>query len=181
MSWAEAFGLYGVDVSSPGVADYARGAVIQQRVAEGWSANAILGELSNNGLGIRRSQGLALVRNEYARQQASSTINQVGVDYTTGELLPSTPPENWTGEYTHRVAVTYRVPDDQGNYELHTRYLSVVAGTPLSPLAATNAALDIMEEEPEPGGTPRLPKVSGVLATQMAGVWYRTGRTGHTT
>jgi hypothetical protein len=100
------------------------------------------------------------------------------VDFTTGTVLPSEPPENWTGRYVHQVTVTYRTRDTEGNYELHTRTLGVKSSTPLSPMAASNAALDIMEEEPEPGGTPRLPDVAGVLSTQLTGVWYDTLRQG---
>ena len=176
MSWTEAFGLYGVDVSAPGVADYSRGAIIQYGVGQGWSANRILGELTGAGVGVRRSHGLELVRAAAERTAADTTVNQLGIDYSSGTVLPGNPPANWTGQYTHRVGVTYRTVDEDGRYELHTRYLSVVAAEPLTPLAATNAALDIMEEEPEPGGTPRLPAVSGVLTTQMTSVFYRTSR-----
>jgi hypothetical protein len=43
-------------------------------------------------------------------------------------------------------------------------------------MAASNSALDIMEEEPEPGNTPRLPTTAGVLSTQLTGIWYDTSR-----
>lgn len=163
-----------MDVSAPGVADYSRGAIISYGVGQGWSANRILAETTAAGVGIRRSQGLELVKAEQGRQGQAPSAAALGVDYTTGSILPGAPPENWTGQYVHQVTVTYRVTNEEGAYELHTRTLGVKSGVPLTPMAASNAALDIMEEEPEAGATPRLPMTTGVLTTQLTGVWYDT-------
>jgi hypothetical protein len=176
MSWSDAFGLYGVDVGAPGVADYARGAIISYGVGQGWSNNRVQREVRAAGLGISVGQLDPMVRAERSRQAQAATSSQLGVDYSTGQILPGTPPANWTGQYVHQVTVTYRTKDEAGAYELHTRTMGIKSSLPLSPMAASNAALDIMEEEPEPGGTPRLPDVSGVLTTQLTGAWYDTLR-----
>jgi hypothetical protein len=127
-------------------------------------------------VGIRRSQGLDIVRAEQERQGAALTSAQLGVDYSTGAILQGQPPADWTGQYVHQVTVTYRTHDTEGNYELHTRTLGVKSTEALSPMAAVNSALDIMEEEPEAGKTPRLPTTAGVLTAQLSGVWYDTNR-----
>jgi len=160
------------------VADYARGAIISYGVGQGWSNNRVQREVQSAGLGISVGQLDPMVRAERDRQAAALTSAQLGVDYSSGQLLPGTPPENWTGQYVHETTVTYRTRDEEGNYALHTRVLHTKADQPLTPAQASSSALDIMEEEPEPGQTPRLPITADVLTTQLTGVWYDTVRAG---
>ena len=176
MSWLEALTDYGADVGNPGVAAYTRGAIIQYRVGQGWSAGSIMRELRVNGLGIRNEQGLSLIRAEQARQSVGLTGAQIGVDYTTGELLPGAPPDNWTGQYVHQVTVTSRERLPDGSYVLHARTMGIVAGQPLSPLGATQSALEQMTQAPTEGEEPTGPQLSDILTTELTGVWYRTGR-----
>jgi hypothetical protein len=176
MSWVEAFGLYGVDTSTPGVADYARGAIIQYRVAQGASNNAIQRELSANRLGISVGQLDPMIRAERARQNAASSAAELGVDYNSGTILPGQPPANWTGQYVHQVTLTYRTRNANGDYELGWRTMGVKAGVALTPMAATGSVLDMMDETSDMPDTLKLPPTASVLTTQLTGVWYDTAR-----
>lgn len=171
MSWVEAFGLAGVDVSSPGVADYSRGAIIQYGVGQGWSQNRIEAELRSAGVGLTAMQQRNMIQAEQARQGASATSAQLPVDYSTGELLGAEPPANWTGQYVHQVTMTYREGAGPGIYELHTRTMGIKSSVPLSPWQASDASLGLLEQNPE---SPNLPQQAQVLATQLTGVWYDT-------
>jgi hypothetical protein len=174
VSWVEAFGLAGVDVSSPGVADYTRGAIAQWGVGQGMSANAILGEFRNAGVGIQRQQGLELVRGEQERQSTSGTSVQLGMDYSTGELVGAEPPVNWTGQYVHQVTLIYREKVGDNAYELHDRTVALKSSVPLTPSQAIEAAYDYWTPEPGEPGTPNAPDLSQAIMTQLTGVWYDT-------
>lgn len=174
MSFLEALEPYGLDFSAPGAATMARGLIIANRVGLGWSNNAIQRELSSNGLGISVGQLDPMVRAERARQAAGPTANQLGVDYSTGELLPGVAPDNWTGQYVHQVTTTYRTKDTDGNFQLHTKTMWVKANDPLTPNEAAGDVLDILTAEPEEGEEPTGPELSQVLTTTLTGVWYDT-------
>jgi hypothetical protein len=176
MSWSGFFADYGLDASDPGVSSYVRGAIIQDLVGEGASANSIIGVLQGEGISVRRQTALQMIKAEQERQQAGGTSAQLGIDYSTGELLPGEPPANWTGQYVHQVTATYRTMGENGAYELHIATKGIKSSIALTPLQATNAAMDIFETPPEEG-VPRSPNViagQDVLSYQLTGVWYDT-------
>jgi hypothetical protein len=172
VSFIDALTDYGADPSIPGVASYTRGAIIQARVAQGWSIGSIKAELGTNSLSIRDTQMSALIRAEQARQATGTSAAQIGVDYATGELLPSEPPDFWTGNYVHKVTLTTRSLRSDGSYQLSTTTQAVKSGVPLSAEDATSDALNQMMQEPEDGEEPTGPDLSQVLTTQLSGVWY---------
>jgi hypothetical protein len=174
MSWVEAYGLAGIDVSIPGVQDFTRGAIVQWGVGQGLSGNAILQTMSDVGVGLQRTQGLALVSAERERRGASLTSAQLNVDYSTGSILDATPPFNWTGEYVHQVTVTYREKVADNTFELHTRTVGIKAGAPLTPFAAIEGAMNYLSALPDDPESPNLPERSQVILSQLTGVWYDT-------
>jgi hypothetical protein len=174
MSWVEAFGLGGVDVSNPGVADYSRGAIIQWGVGQGFSQNRIESELRGAGVGIQASVQRGLIQAEQARQGASLESTQLAMDYSTGTLLGGVTPENWTGQYVHQVTMTYQEQTGPRAYELHDRTVGLKSSVPLTPSQAIEAAFDIITPEPGEPGTPNAPDLSQVIMSQLTGVWYDT-------
>lgn len=174
MAWIEAFDLAGVDISSPGVADYTRGAIVQWGVGQGWSQNRIESELRNNGVGLQASAQRQLIQAEQERQQAGPGATQLGIDYSTGELLMPEPPETWTGQYVHQVTMTTRMREDDGSYTLSTRTVGIKASTPLTPSQAVNAAFDVITPQPGETGSPDSPAPGDVILSQLTGIWYDT-------
>lgn len=174
MAWIEAFDLAGVDISSPGVADYARGAIIQWGVGQEWSQNRIEAELRNNGVGLQATQQRKLIQAEQDRQDARLTSTQLSVDYSTGELIAPEPPANWTGQYVHQVTMTTRSLEDDGSYTLSTRTVGIKASTPLTPSQAVNAAFDVITPQEGETGSPDSPAPGDVVLSQLTGIWYDT-------
>lgn len=174
MAWIEAFDLAGVDISSPGVADYTRGAIVQWGVGQGWSQNRIEAELRNNGVGLQASVQRNLIQAEQARVQAGPGSAQLGIDYSSGELLAPEPPANWTGQYVHQVTFTTRTLQDDGSYELNDRTVGVKSSIPLTPAQAVNAGFDVISQAPaSETGTPS-PTLQNVVLSQLTGIWYDT-------
>jgi len=174
VSWVEAFNLAGVDVSTPGVADYTRGSIITWGVSQGWSNNRIQREISSLGIGISVGQLDPMVRAERSRQGANLTSTQLGMDYSAGSLVAPEPPDNWTGQYVHQVTMVYREAVGANQYELHTRTVGLKSSVPLTPSQATQAAFDIMTPELGEPGTPDMPDMAQVLTSQLTGIWYDT-------
>lgn len=172
MSWVDAINDYGADLSIPGVEQYVRGSIIQARVAQGWSQGSIRAELSTNDVGIRAEQANALIQAERLRQATGTTAAQIGVDFSTGELLPSEPPDFWTGQYVHKVTITYRTMNTDGSYKLGITTQAVKSNVTLSAEDASADALAQMMQEPEDGEEPTGPDMSQILTTQLSGVWY---------
>ena len=177
MSWLETLGdLASLGGISGAAHSYLRGQIITQAVRAGASANSILKALSGYGLGIRRTQGLAMVRGEQARQLAGATANQISATDSLGQLLGTTPPANWTGRYMHQVTVTYRTRTPEGDYQLHTRTLGIKSTELLSPETATQGALDIMNTGALTAEEGAYPLPSDILTSAMTGIWYDTQR-----
>ena len=178
MSWVEAFDLGGIDVSSPGVADYTRGAIIQWGVQQGLSNSAIYRELRSVDLGF--SVGIAgpMVREERDRQGTALESTQLAVDYSTGTLLAATPPDNWNGQYVHKVTSIFRTSLGGTEYELNDRTVSIKSSVPLTPTQAINAAYDVWSTQEVGEDTPDAPDMSNALVTQLRGVWYDTDKPG---
>jgi hypothetical protein len=174
MAWIEAYGLAGVDVSTPGVADYTRGAIAQWGVGQGLSGNQILNLFQDNGVGIRRSLGQSLIATEQQRQAAHLTSTELAVDYSTNSILGGSVPENWNGQFVHQVTMTYRETVASGSYELHTRTVGIKAGTPLTPFSAIEAARNVITPQPGETGSPDMPLPDQVLMSQLTGTYYDT-------
>lgn len=178
MSWVEAFDLGGVDVSSPGVADYTRGAIIQWGVQNGLSHSAIQREISGLGIGFSAGQLLPMIREEEDRQGTALESTQIGVDYSTGTLLASTPPDNWNGQYVHKVTAIFRTSLGGNQYDLNPRTVSIKSSVPLTSFQAQNAAYDLWSTQTSGEDTPDAPDMSNALVTQLRGVWYDTDKPG---
>ena len=151
---------------------YLRGVIIQTAVGQSASANSILSALSGNGLGIRRAQGLQLVSAEQQRQAAGATSSRLALDSSSSQLLGTTPPANWTGQYIHQVTATYRTRDAEGNYIMNTRTLGIKSTTALTPADAMQAATDIMTSSIPAEEEGNYPLPSDVLSMSLTGVWY---------
>ena len=175
MSWAGFLSeLDALDISSGPAASYVRGQVITVGVREGQSANSIVNGLSALGVGVRRQQALALIREETDRQAAGATAAQLDLTQPIDELLSATPPPNFTGQYIHQVAITFRTRDEEGNYMLNSITRGIKAATVLTPEEAVNAALQIVTDNPEP--TEDSPPISpdSILSAELSGAWYAT-------
>lgn len=178
MSWVEAFDLGGIDVSSPGVADYTRGAIIQWGVGQGLSNQAIYRTIRSVDLGISVGQLGPMVRAERDRQGTALSSTQLGVDYNSGTLLAATPPDNWNGQYVHKVVMTTRESLGGNEYVLNERTTAIKSSAPLTPMQAVNAAMDYWTPVPGQPQTPNAPDLSQALVTQLRGVWYDTDQPG---
>jgi hypothetical protein len=133
------------NLGSEGAESYSRGAIIGYAVRNGISANATMGMLRQAGVGFRESQ-VSEIYGAYKDQiAASSGANALDFDSNTGELLPGTPPANWTGQYVHQVTANFRTRDDEGNYQINYRTFGIKASETLSPFDAMNAAMQIVD------------------------------------
>lgn len=173
MTWEETLnelaGLTGIPYQAR---SYVRGVIITQAVRAGASANRILSTLANYGMGIRRDQGLQLVAEERDRQAAGATAVQLDLNTPVSELLGATPPPNWTGQYVHQIAYTYRETDEDGKYLLHTRTFDIKSATVLTPSDAIAAANDIISQSPQDEEGSFTFNPSDVVSTALSGAWY---------
>lgn len=171
-SLQELIGLGGIPNAAR---SYVRGEAIRYLTAAGHSANSILSQLSSAGLGIRRQQGLQMIAAERERVASAASAPQLALGSSTGQLLGTAPPENWTnGKYVHQVTITYRTRDAEGNYLLHQRTVGLKSTSVLTGEQANAGALDIVATNPS-GEDGRYPMgVSDVLATTLTGIYYDT-------
>jgi len=174
MSWqsliADAFGGGAVPDAAQ---SYVRGAVISEGVRAGASANSILLHLIGQGIGVRRTQGLAIIRQEQARQAAGSTANALDLSQPVSSILAADTPGGFTGNYVHQVAITYRTRDEEGNYMLNTVTRAIASPTILSPEEAVSAATEMITSNPSPTeGTPEVMPESIMMAS-LSGAWYQ--------
>jgi len=152
---------------------YVRGVVISEGVRAGASANAILLHLVGHGIGVRRTQGLAIVRQEQARQAAGATANALDLSQPVSSILAANAPGGFTGNYVHQVAITYRTRDEEGNYMLNTVTRAISSPTVLSPEEAVSAATEMITTNPAPTeGTPEVLPESIMMAS-LSGAWYQ--------
>lgn len=166
--------LSGVISAHAAAASYIRGVVIGQAVRAGASANSILNSLTGAGLGIRRTQGLALVREEVARQALGATSAQINLAQPIDESVLGGAPAGWNGQIIHQVSVVYRTRDEEGNYLLHTRTLGIKSSTVLTPEEAIVAAQSILTQTAEPGASTYIVDPGSVLSMSLSGAWYDT-------
>ena len=176
VSWLGDLGALQDTLGSEGAETYARGAILNYGARAGYSANATLGMLRQAGVGFRRQDALATFRGIKAQIAAGQTAAMIPVDATTGEILPGTPPDNWTGRYVHQVTATFRSRQEDGTYAVTQRSLGLLSGQPLSPGEAARAALGILETPVGEDSEERYPGVGDVLSLQLTGAWYQTRR-----
>ena len=171
-SLQELIGLGGIPNAAR---SYVRGAAIDYLTRAGASANSILSQLSAAGLGIRRNQGLAMIKNVRQQQASAAVAPQLALTSSTGQLLGTAPPANWTnGKFVHQVTMTYRTRDAEGNYVLHQRTIGLKSSQVLTGEQAINGALGVISQGAG-GEESRYPMaVADVLATNLTGVWYDT-------
>lgn len=174
MSYLAGEGLTEDILSSPGAQSYARGQIIGAGARAGESGASVLGSLRAFDLGLRTQDFYDVWRAVRAQVGAALSATQLSVDVTTGEILPGTPPTNWTGQYVHQVTATFRTRDDEGNYELHQRTLGIKSTNALSPFEAAQAAMGILEtpvDEDDEGG---YAESGDLMSLQLTGAWYDT-------
>jgi len=174
MSWqsliADAFGGGAVPTASE---SYVRGQVISQGIRAGASANSILLHLINHNIGVRRTQGLAIIRQEQARQAAGATANALDLSQPVSSILAADTPAGFTGNYIHQVSIVYRTRDEEGNYMLNSIYRAVSSPTILTPEEATQAGINIVTSNPSPTrGTPEV-KPESIMMAGLSGAWYQ--------
>jgi hypothetical protein len=110
------------------------------------SANRILQIANDAGLAVRRSDGLALIRN--ARQQVSTRpyISSVGLDKLPNPARFATPAYQMNDNYHYLVRVDGVDPETG---ERTTRYVTVASETVLTKQAALDTAGAYIETDPE--------------------------------
>lgn len=178
MSWLETLGEVAALGGVPSAArSYVRGQLISAGVRAGQSANEIIRGLRSVGAGFQRTQALSAIRAESARQMAGATSAQVDLTLPVDQLLGTAAPENWTGQFVHQVAVTWRERDEEGNYSMHAVTKAIKSSQLLTPGEAVAGVYDIMTQNPEApqGGTPGIDP-SSIVAMSLSGVWYDTQR-----
>lgn len=174
MSFLAGEGLDESVLSSPGAATYARGAIIGAGARSGESGQSVLNVLRAFGLGFRTEDFYQTWNAVKAQLAANQTATALNVDTTTGEILPGTPPENWTGQYVHQVTATFRTRDDEGNYELRQRTLGIKSTIALSPFEAAQSALGIMETPSDDETEGGYGESGDLMTMQLTGAWYDT-------
>lgn len=178
MSWTEDFSGLTATLGAPGAVDYARGAIIGAGISAGASANSVLRALRSAGIGFRRESFLETWAGLKAQAEINQTANALPVDSATGQLLPGTPPENWTGQYVHQVTATFRTRLTDGTYEISQRPMGIVDTQPLTPFEAAQATMNILETPVTDEDEDRYPRAADVLSLTLTGAWYRTTRGG---
>jgi hypothetical protein len=162
------------DLSTQGGVAYARGAIIQAGVREGYSIGSVVQAL--HGYGVSFSAG-QVSQTYHAYEEvlaAGQSAAQLSVDADTGEVLGGTPPDNWTGQYVHQVTATFRARTSSGAYELRTRTLGIKSSELLSPEDAVNAAQSVIETPVEEDDEDTYGGVGDLLSSNLSGVWYAT-------
>ncbi len=175
MSWSEDWSSLSDLADEGGATAYARGAILSAGARAGASIASVTRALRSAGIGYRAEQVSATygtIRQAYA---AGRTASALALDSSTGQLLPSDVPANWTGQYVYRSTAIFRTRDEQGNYSLESRAMSVKSSVLLTPWEISQQVLGIMETPPEPGTTTELPDISDLLSTSLTGAWYDTG------
>jgi hypothetical protein len=162
------------DLSTQGGVAYARGAIIQAGVREGYSIGSVTQALQGYGVSFTGSQ-VSQTYHAYEEVLAQGqSAAQLSVDASTGEVLGGNPPDNWTGQYVHQVTATFRARTSSGQYELRTRTLGIKSSELLSPEDAVNAAQSVIETPIDEDDEDTYGGVGDLLSSNLSGVWYAT-------
>lgn len=162
------------DTSTEGAVSYARGAIIQAGVNEGYSIGSVRLALAGYGVSFSSSQVSAIYNNLAGIREANQTAMSLPVDVTTGEIFAGEPPDNWTGSYVHQITATFRARAETGGYELRTRTMGIKSTTILSPEDAWAAAQSIFETPVEGDDTDNYGGIGNLLTGSLTGAWYDT-------
>jgi hypothetical protein len=164
------------DLSTQGGMAYARGAIIQAGVREGYGIGSVTQALQGYGVSFTGSQ-VSQTFHAYEEILAQGqTAAQLSVDADTGEILGGNPPDNWTGQYVHQVTATFRARTSSGAYELRTRTLGIKSSELLSPEDAVNAAQSVIETPVGEDDEDTYGGIGDLLLSHLTGVWYGTSR-----
>jgi hypothetical protein len=162
------------DLSTEGGMAYARGAIIQAGVREGYSIGSVTQALQGYGVSFSRGQ----ISQQYHAYEdivaAGQSAAQLSVDASTGEVLGGNPPEDWTGQYVHQVTATFRARTSSGEYELRTRTMGIKGSTILTPDEASQAALGIIETPIDEEDEDTYGSAGDLLSLSLTGAWYDT-------
>jgi hypothetical protein len=157
-----------------GAESYTRGALIGYGVRAGLTQTATMDLLRQANVGFRTQQ-FGQIYNDYRYQiAAGATAAALDFDSNTGELLPGSPPANWTGQYVHQVTATFRTRNQEGEYELAQRTLGIKASDTLTPYEAIQEAMGVIETAPLLGDEDRYPRAQDLLTMTLTGAWYDT-------
>jgi len=119
------------------------GTVVRQGLNEGLPANQILSGLSESGIGIRRANGLALVRD--IRASIAATEAAAGLDPLT-QIPAQTIGQVSTGRqgvYRSNVTMRFRGPAVNGERMIESSTFTITSDSVLRPIDVINAARDI--------------------------------------
>jgi hypothetical protein len=171
-------GPYGddFDLSTQGGVAYARGAIIQAGVREGYGIGSVVQALQGYGISFRGEQVSQTYHAYEEVLAAGQSAAQLSVDADTGEVLGGNPPDNWTGQYVHQVTATFRARTSSGTYEMRSRPLGIKSPVLLSPEEAVNAAQTIIEAPVDEEDEDRYGGIGDLLVSNLTGVWYDTPR-----
>lgn len=168
------FGSDLFDLSTEGGNAYARGAIIQAGVSEGYSIGSVRTALSGYGVSFAGSQvsdayyGLS---EALGREGPPASISLS----STGDMMPTgPPPDTWTGQYVGQVTATFRSRTEAGGYELRTRTFGVISDEPMSGFDATQNAMQIIESPIDEENADTYGSVGDLLTLNVTGAWYRT-------
>lgn len=162
------------DLSTEGAMAYTRGAILQAGAEEGYSLGSVRNALAGYGIDYEE----VWLRNAYngvadiVGNRPAAT--ELSIDTSTGEILSGSPPDNWTGQYVHQVTGQFRAKATTGKYELRTRTFGIKSDVPLTPLDASNAAMQIIEMPVSEDEEDRYGAIGDLLTLNLTGAWYDT-------
>ena len=162
------------DLSTQGGMAYARGAIIQAGVREGYSIGSVTQALQGYGVSFSGDQISAQYHQYEEILAQGQSAAQLSVDADTGEILGGNPPDDWTGQYVHQVTATFRARTSSGEYELRTRTLGIKGSTLLTPQEATDAASIIIGSPVDEEDEDTYGSTGDLLTTQLTGAWFDT-------
>jgi hypothetical protein len=162
------------DLSTDGGTAYARGAIIEAGVREGYSIGSVRQALAGYGVGFSSSQVSETYNALSGIISAGQTAAALPVDVTTGEIFAGPPPENWTGQYVYQVTATFRAQTESGGYELRTRTMGVKSTEVLSANDAVNAAMSLVNAPVEEEDEDTYGGMGNLLTMSMTGAWPDT-------
>lgn len=162
------------DTSTEGGTAYARGAIIQAGVNEGYSIGSVRSALSGYGVSFSSGQVSSIYNNLAGIREAGQTASALPVDVSTGEIFAGEPPDDWTGSYVHQVTATFRSQLESGGYELRTRTIGIKSSELLTPFEASQAAMSLIDQPIDEEDQDTYGGIGNLLTTSLTGAWYDT-------
>jgi hypothetical protein len=162
------------DTSTEGGTAYARGAIIEAGVREGYSIGSVRLALAGYGVSFSSAQVSGAYNAMAGIVAAGQTAQALPVDVNTGEIFAGEPPDDWTGSYVHQVTGVFRAQTESGGYELRTRTIGIKSTQLLTPFDAAQAAMSIIEAPIEGDDQGTYGGMGDLLSTSLTGAWYDT-------